>query len=106
MVVLYPCRRISYVLCLANVAQWLKHGAFPILLPAVRFRIPLCAEYSDKYHVSLNIGTLFRCCVLGKGNEYLVGQRWHVYDKFNARKWLQDCMLSVELKLHTNQQVQ
>ena len=50
-------------------------------LPAVRFRIPLGAGFSEKYHV-------FRCCVLGQDtlpshasldsgvNEYLVGQRW------------------------------
>ena len=30
----------------------------------------------------------------------------NVYDKFNAPKWLQDCMLSVELRWHTNEQVQ
>ena len=32
----------------------------------------------------------------------------NVYDKFNAPKWLQVCMISVELKLkwHTNEQVQ
>ena len=29
-----------------------------------------------------------------------------MYDKFNAPKRLQDCMLSVELKWHTNEQVQ
>ena len=61
------------------MAQWLERGALPMLLPAVRFRIQLSP---------LNIGTLFRCCVLGQdtlpshasldsgGNEYLVGQRW------------------------------
>ena len=26
--------------------------------------------------------------------------------KFNAPKWLQDCMLSVELRWHTNKQIQ
>ena len=30
----------------------------------------------------------------------------NVYDKLNAPKWLQDCMLSVELKSHTKEQVQ
>ena len=47
------------------------------------------AGFSEKYSFSpLNLGTLFRCCVLGQGtsssnasidsgkNEYLVGQRW------------------------------
>ena len=29
-----------------------------------------------------------------------------MYDKFNAAKWLPGCMLSVELKWHTNEQVQ
>ena len=29
-----------------------------------------------------------------------------MYDEFNAPKRLQDCMLSVELKWHTNEQVQ
>ena len=69
-------------------------------LPAVRFRIPLGAGFSEKYHFSpLNSGTLFRCCVLGQGtstsnasldsgkNEYLVGHDdGNVYDKFNAPK--------------------
>ena len=61
------------------MAQWLERRALPMLLPAVRFRIPLSP---------LNIGTLFRSCVLGQDtlpshasldsgvNEYLVGQRW------------------------------
>ena len=31
---------------------------------------------------------------------------YYVYDKFNAPKWLPDCMISVELKWHTNEQVQ
>ena len=70
------------------MARWLKRGALPMSLPAVRFRIPLGAEFSEKYHVSpLNLGTLLRCCVPGQGtspsvasldsgeNEYLVGQR-------------------------------
>ena len=66
----------------------------------------------------LNLGTLLRCCVLGQDtspsnasldsdeNEYLVGQNGNVYDKFNAPKRLQDCMLPGELKWHTNEQVQ
>ena len=58
-------------------------------LTAVRFRIPLGAGFSEKYHVSplSLIGTLLRFCVLGQDtlpshalpdsgvNEYLVGQR-------------------------------
>ena len=27
----------------------------------------------------------------------------NMYDKFNASKWLQDCMLSIELKWRTNE---
>ena len=35
-----------------DVAQWLERGALPMSLSAVRFRIPLGAGFSDKYHVS------------------------------------------------------
>ena len=35
-----------------DMAQWLEHGALPMSLPAVRFRIPLGAGFSEKYHVS------------------------------------------------------
>ena len=35
-----------------DMAQWLERGALPMSLPAVRFRIPLGAEFSEKYHVS------------------------------------------------------
>ena len=58
-------------------------------LPAERFQILLGAGFLEECHVSpLNIGTLFRCFVLGQGtlpsyasldsgvNEYLEGQRW------------------------------
>ena len=34
------------------MAQWLERGALPMSLPAVRFRIPLGAGFSEKYHVS------------------------------------------------------
>ena len=34
-----------------DVAQWLERGALPMSLPAVRFRIPLGAGFSEKYHV-------------------------------------------------------
>ena len=74
--------------CERGMAQWLERGALPMSLPAVRFRVPLGAEFSKKYHVSpLNLGTLLRCCILGQGtspsnasldsgeNGYLVGQR-------------------------------
>ena len=34
------------------MAQWLDRRALPMSLPAVRFRIPLGAGFSEKYHVS------------------------------------------------------
>ena len=34
------------------MAQWLERRALPMSLPAVRFRIPLGAGFSEKYHVS------------------------------------------------------
>ena len=34
------------------MAQWLERGAFPMSLPAVRFRILLGAGFSEKCHVS------------------------------------------------------
>ena len=94
------------------MAQWLKRDALLMSLPAVRFRIPLGAGFSEKYNVSpLSIlGHCFNVVSLGKP---LHPQMLHltqvkmsswqvrdgdVYDKFNAPKWLQNCMLSVELK--------
>ena len=52
-----------------DTTQWLDRAALSMSLPAVRFRISLGAGFSKKYHVSppLNIGTLFRCFVLGQG---------------------------------------
>ena len=35
-----------------DVAQWLERVAMPMSLPAVGFRIPLGAGFSEKYHVS------------------------------------------------------
>ena len=35
-----------------EMAQWLERGALPMSLPAVRFRIQLGAEFSEKYNVS------------------------------------------------------
>ena len=55
----------------------------------MRFRVPLGAGFSEKYHVS-PLSILWHCF-------YVVS---------NAPKWLQDCMLSVALILHTNEQVQ
>ena len=34
------------------MAQWLEPGALSMALPVVRFRIPLGAGFSEKYHVS------------------------------------------------------
>ena len=31
------------------MAQWLERGALPKSMPAVRFRIPFDAEFSEKY---------------------------------------------------------
>ena len=70
-----------------DVAQWLERGALPMSLPAMRIRIPLPAGFFREISrfSPLNIGALFRCCVLGQStlasldsgvNEYLVGQRW------------------------------
>ena len=36
-----------------DMAQWIERGALPMSLPAVRFRIPLSAGFSKKYHFSL-----------------------------------------------------
>ena len=51
-----------------DMAQWLERGALPLLLPAVRFRIPVGAGFSEKYHVSpLSIlGHCFDVVSLGK----------------------------------------
>ena len=43
------------------MAQWLERGALPMSLPAVRFRIPLGAGFSEKYNVS-PLSILGHCC--------------------------------------------
>ena len=51
---------VHYTMCATEVtvvierdmAQWLERGTLPISLPAMRFRIPLGAGLSEKYHVS------------------------------------------------------
>ena len=50
------------------MAQWLEHGALSMSLSAVRFRIPLGAGFSEKYHVSLLsiLGHCFDVVSLGK----------------------------------------
>ena len=59
---------LKTVLSERDVAQWLERGALPMSLPAVRFRIPLGAGFSEKYHVSpLSIsGHYFDVVSLGK----------------------------------------
>ena len=55
------------------MAQWLERGALPMSLSAVRFRIPLDAGFSEKYHVSpLSIlGHCFDVVSLGKALQML-----------------------------------
>ena len=51
-------------------------------------------------HLKIEV-TVSEPCDVIRVNEYLVGQEWqygNVSDKFDGRKWPQDCMLSVELK--------
>ena len=52
-----------------GVTQWLERGALPISLRAVRFRIPLGVGFFREISCfsPFNIGTFFRCCVLGQG---------------------------------------
>ena len=59
---------LYYAIRERDVAQWLERGALPMSLPAVRFRIPLGAGFSEKYHVSpLSIlGHYFDVVYLGK----------------------------------------
>ena len=89
-------------------------------LPAVQFRTPLGAEFSEKYHVSplLILGYCFDVVSLGKALHpqmlhltQIKMSTWthrddNVYDKFEAQKWPQDCMLSVVLQWHKNGQIQ
>ena len=57
-------------------------------------------------HLYHRVVTAFFPC---QRNQYieLYGQDryYNVYDKLKAPNWLKDCVLSVELKWHTNQQV-
>ena len=97
------------------MAQWSERGALPMSLPAVRFRIPLGTGFSEKYNVSpiSILGHCFNVVSLGEAlhpQMVKMSTCWdrdgNVYDKFNAPKWLQNCTLSVELRWHTNEQVQ
>ena len=105
------------------MAQWLESGALSISLPAVWFRIPLGAGfYHERRNITVpssqywDIVSMF--VSLGKAlNRHMLNltkvkmSTWkdkdgNVYDKFNAPKLLHDCMLAVELKWHTHEQVQ
>ena len=73
------------------MAQWLERGALQMSLLAVRFRMPLGAGFSEKYHVS-------PLSILG-----------HCEDVVSLGKALHPQMLhltSLELKWNTNEQVQ
>ena len=82
----YLLRRLhSIYLVEGGMMQWLARGALPMSLPAVRFRVPLGAEFSEKYDVSPSQSwdVVKMLCpsrsnaTLDPGeNEYLVGQRW------------------------------
>ena len=67
------------------MAQWLERGALPMSLPAVQFRIPLGAGFSENimFLPSQSWDFVKMVCPwasnasLDSGeNEYLVGQRW------------------------------
>ena len=81
-------------------------------LPAVRFRIPLGAGLSEKYHVYLLsiLGHRFDVVSLGKALNtqmlHLTQVKMSTCRDGNVPKWLQNCMLSVELRWNTNEQVQ
>ena len=50
------------------MAQWFESGTLPMSLPVVRFRTPLGAGFSEKFHVS-PLSILGHCigCALGQG---------------------------------------
>ena len=57
---IYDPSSLKMFLCFSSIisierdmALWLERGALSMSLPAVRFRIPLGAGFSEKYHVSL-----------------------------------------------------
>ena len=49
--IIIPLNRYS-INVFRDIEQWLKRGALSMSLPAVRFRMPLGAEFSEKYHGS------------------------------------------------------
>ena len=60
--------RAYHIVTDRDVAQWLERGGLSMWLPVVRFRIPLGAGFSEKYHVfPLSIlGHCFYVVSLGK----------------------------------------
>ena len=83
-----------------DMAQWLECGALLMSLPDVRFRTRLVQDFqrnimflpSQSWYIVLMLCPWYdRDC--------------NVYDKLHAPRWLQNGMLSVELKWHTNEQV-
>ena len=102
-----------------DVTQWLERGALSTSLSAVRFRI-LLQDFQRNiiFLPSQYWDVVLMLCPLGKAHNpkmlHLIQMKmitwWdrdgNVYNKFNAPKWLQDCMLSVGLRWHTNEQVQ
>ena len=106
-----------------ELAQWSERAALPKSLPAVWLRTPLVSNIIScnkllQYIMFLSFQYwdialmlclwarhfTFKCFTwIRWKNEYLVGS---VYDQVNVPKWLQNCMLSVESKWHTNEQVQ
>ena len=65
---------------LRDVARWLERGALSMSLSAVRFRIPLGAGFSLKYHV-------FPLSILGHNFDFV--SLGNLCDLFLAPKWLQ-----------------
>ena len=47
-----PPENLPWLTPRMDMAQWLERSALPMSLPAVRFRIPVGAGFSEKYHVS------------------------------------------------------
>ena len=119
----HASRRVCDIINLDRDMAQCMSGALPMSLPSARAVLnPAgCRIFKELSCFSpLKLGTLSRCWVLGQctspsnasldsgEDEYLVGQRWQCvgYDKFSAPKRLQYCLLSVDLKWYTTEQVQ
>ena len=69
------------------MAQWLERGALTMSLPAVRFRVPLGAEFSEKYHVS-PLSILGHCLDVVSLGEALHPQMFHLTQvKMSRHTW-------------------